>query len=64
MRQLTEHDVPGANEDDIEIVCSADVGSSGHDQARSTTGMERPNLSIGISLEGSMDGLREEKPEE
>lgn len=26
--------------------------------------MERPNLSIGISLEGSIDGLRDEKPEE
>ena len=63
-RSLTKHDVTSTDEDDVEVVRAADMGNSVHGQWMRTEWDEGRNLSIGMSLAGSMDGLRDENPEE
>ena len=68
-RRRTEHDVARADEDDVEVIGTADVGGPGKRVARiSRLGgrhcdARRTHLSMGISLEGSMEGLREDVPD-
>ena len=63
-RQITKHDVPCANEDDVEVIGTTDVAHS-TDEMRRLGEMEKKKayLSMGTSLHGSMEGRRDERPE-
>ena len=63
----TEHDVARADEDNIEVIAPSDVVGpecSREDQEHvENSDRGYAHLSIGTSLEGSMDGRREDAPD-
>ena len=66
-RGRTEHDVARADEDHIERVCSSDMRRPGANAYQACVDFwgcaTRTHLSMGISLEGSIEGRREDAPD-